>query len=71
MLNAHLLYRSRWGGDRICPNAPDEGTSKSRDETCESEGQQIRFFSPEGRIRADSRLVFSRVSTLIPYRKPK
>ncbi len=30
MLNAHLLYRSRWGGDRICPNAPDEGTRLAR-----------------------------------------
>jgi len=30
MLNEHLTQRSRWGGDRICPNGPDEGTSKSR-----------------------------------------
>ena len=25
MLNEHLPYRSRRGGDRICPNGPDEG----------------------------------------------
>ena len=60
MLNEHLPYRSRWGGDRICPNVPDEGTSKAAELDCESEGQQIRFASPEGRIRADSRLVFLR-----------
>ena len=31
--------------------------------TSESEDKQIRFASPEGRIRADSRLVLSLVST--------
>jgi hypothetical protein len=32
--------------------------SKTAKLDCESEDQQIRFASPEGRIRADSRLVF-------------
>ena len=52
-----IIWR-RWGADRICPNGPDEGTSKTAKLDCESEDKQIRFFSPEGRIRADSRLVF-------------
>ncbi len=58
MLNEPLPYRSRGGGDRICPNDPDEGMSKTAKLDCESEDKQIRFDSPEGRIRADSRLVF-------------
>ena len=37
MINEHLSHWRRWGADRICPNDPDEGTSKLRDETCESE----------------------------------
>ena len=36
----------RWGADRICPNAPDEGTSKTAKLDCESEEKQIRFFRP-------------------------
>jgi hypothetical protein len=36
--------------------------SKTAKLDCESEVKQIRFCSPEGRIRADSRLVFSHVS---------
>jgi len=27
LLDESIPHRSRWGGDRICPNAPDEGTS--------------------------------------------
>jgi len=42
----------RWGADRICPNGPDEGTSKTAKLDCESEEEQIRFFSPVGRIQA-------------------
>jgi len=37
--------------------------SKTAKLDCESEDQQIRFASPEGRIRADSRLVLSHTST--------
>ena len=61
----NISFRRCRGTDRICPNGPDEGTSRSwlKDTTSESEGQQIRFASPEGRIRADSRLVLSHVST--------
>ena len=28
LLDESLPHGSRWGGDRICPNAPDEGTSR-------------------------------------------
>jgi len=35
-----------------------------------SEDKQIRFASPEGRIRADSRLVLSHAPTIIPDTKP-
>jgi len=31
MLNEHLPHRSRWGGDRICPNGPDEGMNRRDD----------------------------------------
>jgi len=41
MLNEHLTQRSRWGGDRICPNGPDEGTSKSRRGEPSSEGRRL------------------------------
>ena len=61
----NISFRRCRGTDRICPNGPDEGTSRSwlKDTTSESEVQHIRFASPEGRIRADSRLVLSHVST--------
>ena len=39
----------RWGADRICPNVPDEGMSKTAKLDCESEDKQIRFWEPEGR----------------------
>ena len=71
MINEHLSHGRRWGADRICPNGPDEGTSKTAKLDCESEDKQIRFLSPEGRIRADSRLVFSLVSKRMSYTKPK
>ena len=41
----------------------EQGFALRPDPTSESEDKQIRFFSPEGRIRADSRLVLSHVST--------
>ena len=31
MINEHLPHRRRWGADRICPNVPDEGTSRRID----------------------------------------
>ena len=27
-MRGDIIVGSRWGGDRICPNAPDEGTSR-------------------------------------------
>ena len=61
------------GGDRICPDGPDEGTSKSRNETCESEGQQIRFWKQAIGLRDSHRFAvgFSLASTLMPYTKSK
>ena len=44
--NTFFPHRSRWGGDRICPNVPDEGTSKTAKLGCESEDKQIRFSRP-------------------------
>ena len=48
MINEHLTHRRRWGADRICPNGPDEGTSKTAKLDCESEDKQIRLSRPEG-----------------------
>ena len=48
-MRGDIIVGSRWGGDRICPNAPDEGMSKAAKLDCESEEQQIRFWEPEGR----------------------
>ncbi len=48
MINEHLSHRRRWGADRICPNGPDEGTSKTAKLDCESEDKQIRLSRPEG-----------------------
>ena len=54
--------RSRWGGDRICPNVPDEGTSKTAQLDCESEEEQIRFWEPEGRDQRRFAVGFSHSS---------
>ncbi len=37
MINEHLSHRRRWGADRICPNAPDEGTSRRVDSGLDAE----------------------------------
>ena len=38
--NRYSLHGSRWGGDRICPNAPDEGTSRWVDSGLDAESGQ-------------------------------
>ena len=48
LLDELLPQRRRWGADRICPNGPDEGMSKTAKLDCESEDKQIRFLEPEG-----------------------
>ena len=53
-MEKEIIIGRRRGADRICPNVPDEGMSKTAKLGCESEDKQIRFASPEGRIRADS-----------------
>ena len=52
-----LPERSRWRDEPSCLSRANLWFAK--DTTSESEEKQIRFASPEGRIRADSRLVFS------------
>ena len=54
LINTSLPHGRRWGADRICPNGPDKGTSKTAKLDCESEDQQIRFFEQANGLR-DSR----------------
>ena len=75
MINEHFPHRSRRGGDRICPNAPDEGTSRRvlAEQIIDLRGTRrarVRISKSDSGskpkacgIRADSRLVFSCVKT--------
>jgi len=56
--------RSRWGGDRICPNAPDEGGARLQSRLARVRISKSDSGSPKGGIRADSRLVLSYGSTM-------
>ncbi len=66
-----IVIGSRWGGDRICLNAPDEGRARQRSWIARVRNSKSDSGSPKGGIRADSRLVISQVSKKIPYTKPK
>jgi len=64
-MRGDIIVGSRWGGDRICPNAPDEGMSKTAKLDCESEEKQIRFWEQAKGLRDSRRFAvgFSHAST--------
>jgi len=53
------IFGSRRGGDRICPNGPDEGGARLQSRLAKVRISKSDSLRPKGGIRADSRLVLS------------